>query len=845
MRKHIKLNLTALCDSMLLIHREILNEQNYNTILEHLQLCQESAIAIGDYIEGEQNVEYRHMINTLEEYCEQIFNISNCETIGKENIDRVDKLVNVTKSNINAISTTYHVVFLPYQAAMWDCMESVWKAFMQDDQWECVVMPLPYYVQNTKEKRWEYQYEGGKFEEGVNIVHFSNYSLEDKQPDLAFVHNPFDDNNYVTKIHPDYFSKELKKYIDNLVYIPYYATTGWVEQDSCHLYGNMDYVVMQSEYAKSLHRGLPNYEKMIPLGTPKFDRVMEVCNGGGIVPEGWDSIINGKKTVMLNTTIGTFLTFGQKLFNKLEKFFEYSKTNSEVVIIWRPHPLLEETIISMKPELLERYYELKKFFEEERIGILDTTPNIENTIAISDVYVGDGGSSVMNLFGIAGKPVFLFDYNLEKDCTKIEQQEFSIYQMCNVNEDKIVSSNYYSGVFRLDNGLETVEYITKLDNTYTDTQGYLFMAVVNNKVYYSPLISNSYVKYNHSNKQAKVIASIKDESLGCLEAVRYKNRIFYLPSDNGAIVICDIASDRLTYYEDCIAKWKISATKQVVMDYNCAYQEDNIIWLCAEYTNKILKFNMEDMSYEFVKVGEANTSYTAICKKGDYIWLAEYSTGNIVKYSLKNKNVRKFGIPEDVKTWPDYRGRGVAFGRMFPFGDRIIVTPLFSNRMISINTITNEVETFLPEIFGDEYLEISNGYDLNYYEMLNFAMKYEDDTLLIQFAKDRKLYKINMDDCTYTATIPMLTEDSYNRLLADMQGDMMGFSKKSTKHSFCKRESRFFTISEFLDDLTSGRLDFIKAKQIATMKTIAANSDGTCGRKIYEYMIREVFKINK
>ena len=61
----------------------------------------------------------------------------------------------------------------------------------------------------------------------------------------------------------------------------------------------------------------------------------------------------------------------------------------------------------------------KKRFIEEDIGILDLTPAIENTIALSDVYIGDSGTSVTSLFGVAGKPLFIFNNNIhtlpEKD----------------------------------------------------------------------------------------------------------------------------------------------------------------------------------------------------------------------------------------------------------------------------------------------------------------------------------------------------------------------------------------------------------------------------------------------
>lgn len=40
------------------------------------------------------------------------------------------------------------------------------------------------------------------------------------------------------------------------------------------------------------------------------------------------------------------------------------------------------------------------------------TPDIESTIALCDAYIGDSGTSVTSLFGVAGKPLFIFNNNI-------------------------------------------------------------------------------------------------------------------------------------------------------------------------------------------------------------------------------------------------------------------------------------------------------------------------------------------------------------------------------------------------------------------------------------------------
>ena len=80
---------------------------------------------------------------------------------------------------------------------------------------------------------------------------------------------------------------------------------------------------------------------------------------------------------------------------------------------------MESTFESMRQGYKPVYDELKHKFIEEQIGIFDKTTNIEDTIALSDVYIGDGATSVTSLFGVVGKPLFLLNNNIhslpEKD----------------------------------------------------------------------------------------------------------------------------------------------------------------------------------------------------------------------------------------------------------------------------------------------------------------------------------------------------------------------------------------------------------------------------------------------
>lgn len=73
---------------------------------------------------------------------------------------------------------------------------------------------------------------------------------------------------------------------------------------------------------------------------------------------------------------------------------------------------MESTFQSARKEYKPRYDALKDRFIREKIGIYDDTPDIANTIALCNAYVGDAGTSVTSLFGMAGKPQFILDNHI-------------------------------------------------------------------------------------------------------------------------------------------------------------------------------------------------------------------------------------------------------------------------------------------------------------------------------------------------------------------------------------------------------------------------------------------------
>ena len=114
-----------------------------------------------------------------------------------------------------------------------------------------------------------------------------------------------------------------------------------------------------------------------------------------------------KKVIFYNISISTFLHYNEKWIEKIENTLRIFRDNQEeIALLWRPHPLIENTMKSMRPGMVERYREIRDRYIGEAWGIYDDTPDLDRAIAISDAYYGDR-SSVVQLYQQTGKPVMI------------------------------------------------------------------------------------------------------------------------------------------------------------------------------------------------------------------------------------------------------------------------------------------------------------------------------------------------------------------------------------------------------------------------------------------------------
>ena len=432
--------------------KKFIEQGSIPSAMELLEECQNGGITLGTLIEKTERRGHPTVL-ILEEYCELTYQIHEDLAINKKDINAKkiykllrQKLIKIDNSLKNDISIRREVVFLPYKASMWDSLESVWKAAKEDENCDTYVIPIPYYDKNPDGSFREMHYEADQYPEYVPITRYDEYDFEKRRPDMIYIHNAYDHWNLVTSVHPDFFSGNLKKYTEKLVYIPYFVLNEIKPDDEqavenmkhfCFMPGiiNADKVVVQSEDMKEIYtneylkaakeHGLQGKhldkeylkQKFLGLGSPKYDKVLSTKKEELHIPQDWMKVIEKpdggwKKIILYNTGIAAVLAHNENWVEKIENALKIFKENKdEIALLWRPHPLIEDTIRSMRPIVLQKYMNLKEIYIEEGWGIYDVTPDVDRAIVLSDAYYGDT-SSVVQLYQQTGKPVLIQDVEI-------------------------------------------------------------------------------------------------------------------------------------------------------------------------------------------------------------------------------------------------------------------------------------------------------------------------------------------------------------------------------------------------------------------------------------------------
>jgi hypothetical protein len=642
-------------------------------------------------------------------------NIENSLKEGKLDIlDSVKKLKSAFDSEAKA---NREALFLPYKASMWDSLESIYLAAKDDPDWDALVMPIPYYDKKDwkfTEMHWETNYP-----KNIPLIDYRKYNIEEQRPDIIFIHNPYDNCNIVTSVHPDFYSERLRNLTSCLVYVPYFVGNGLnVAEHFCTVSGcifahkvivqtedeRKIYVKTYKEFAKR-NKVPERFEqigkKFLALGSPKLDKAITAKREDYEIPPEWEKLTSGRKVVFYNLSIGSLLEHtvengrpSDKYFQKVRSVFEFFRKQSDAVLLWRPHPLLESTIKSMRPWLEREYAEIVSEYKSGGYGIYDDTEDLSRAITLSDVYYGDG-SSVVELFEAAGKPVACQFLKYMPTIHGFWADENSLWF--------IDSNNILYKHNKQSNKTESAGIIPG-----QDAWGNLRIAENNGKLYFAPYHKNNKISiFDMAQKSFKQINFKNDGKFDSKfqSVISFKNFVYFVPYEFPAIMRLNTDTNEIEYFSE----WVNEVSKLQISKLQEAWK--NIFWnscvvgqkiaMVIHGANAVMFFNMETGGYEIKHIGEKSEQYVDICFDGQNYYIAPVYKDYVVKWNRQTDKTSKIKFPS---SFTRKTNKGGNFNMQYS-NKHIWLFPYAANNAYKINTETDEITELLEFV---EHFENKN-----------------------------------------------------------------------------------------------------------------------------------------
>ncbi|MGB4660445.1 MAG: hypothetical protein WBI07_14820 [Mobilitalea sp.] len=833
MRKHQKAGILDMMEEMEQNYKEMDRIGKPEKLEEILATCQEKAIRIGTLIEESEGEEHP-IVHALEEYCEIVYTASqstNNTTAFHEKLKQLLLRTNKIKKEIkDNLPEKKEIVFLPYKASMWDSLESIWMAAKEDKNCDCYVIPIPYFDLDKKNDTFIMHYEGDQFPDYVPITPYEEYSLKNRRPDIIYFHNPYDQFNYVTSVHPDYYSSELKKCTDLLVYVPYFATGGDMGDVFYELpsYYHADKIVIQSKEIRSFYSPNIPDDKFVPLGSPKFDRVINLHKMKLEIPSDWKNRIKGKKVVFYNTSISSLLLYGERAFTKMKYIFSCFTEVDDYVLLWRPHPLTKATLQSVRPQMLEEYNLLEEEFIKNEIGILDRTPDVTKVVAISDIYVGEESSSIVHLFGVSGKPIFILDMNIDPNRREetLDNKASFYFRDCYIENNEVwFIPEYYNSLCKMDMSSGEVEEITQIAKEDWDTS-FCDISKEEWKIVAQPFSATEIWEYDLWNKVSKK-TPIKDPVPANFDRmIAYQHYLFMKPKCYPALVRYDTRDGSLEYYAEGFHKY--IQQDGAPMFFWAVNQRDNLLLMAAAKTNAVLEFNMDTNEFKTHIVGKEGNNYFSMAYDGKDYWLVQNEGKSIIRWNYET------GKSAEYTDFPlNYIGEKEGFVSIVFCNSHLLAFPRMANMIVEINIKTGKMTEYrcnLPYKEGERKSEYFT-YESNYL----FAKSYDKTHIVALSAYDLSLIFIDTETNECKKIKCRLNETQLKTHLIHLQG----FIKDNKYISYAMAENIFQYFQQFLKGETNGK-HHNKEEQIAAYAKVAVNLDGTCGVKVHQSMMATI-----
>lgn len=411
------------------------------TLVSEISETQTLAIEMGNLIESIKG-ENHPLIQDIEVLCERLYDIYVLATAENVIFSELIRTVNICKNDFarflqvadEKLLARNQILFLPIFSSDWGSMDRAFKEALRNPANDVYVMPLPYFYKDYDGRPKEILCDANKFPGEVMAIDYRTITEEKLKllrPEYIYIDNQYDQWNVSYSTFETYFSSNLWKYTDNLVYLSpvfcedfddkeqrsvknmcYYCEKPGIINADRVLVNGFQVANMWKKHLKLILEERNFSDEMTALFLNKIESFEEAINQGNeVISQTDDKDLKsiGKKYLLYCISIGRWMEYDEaKVTEKIE----------EVVHIFNIASDMVEADICLYP-----------FNESDNCGkllniieqIIENSPSItlltdkdgisDNRLMEYDAYYGDASPYVLR-FTEAKKPVMIQNYEL-------------------------------------------------------------------------------------------------------------------------------------------------------------------------------------------------------------------------------------------------------------------------------------------------------------------------------------------------------------------------------------------------------------------------------------------------
>ena len=339
--------------------------------------------------------------------------------------------------------------------------------------------------------------------------------------------------------------------------------------------------------------------------------------------------IAGERCILCCASNASILRYGIEGAKNLRKIF-YALRKRNLYTRWLIDKNTEDILACMKSEIREEYQKLWDEFEEKRLGILDTSGNLENAIKYCDGYYGDYSGSIARIAS-AGFPAVWGAYGIgfPKEIERFNETPgmlMSFVSGCWVNEEYYFTAWHMNGLFKIARNKDKAEYVARIP---FKSQEKRFLAsgifYYGNKLFVTPTSATEILVWDI---QKETWESYDIDSRHAWHqfvwftgAFQYGGSLWLKPTNYGAIAQFDMRSCEMNYFTGWGGTIKAAGPDENSQYLGQAAVSGGDMWITALHNGYLLWFSLETYAYKVYDIPEARKGFASIACDGTALWL--------------------------------------------------------------------------------------------------------------------------------------------------------------------------------------------------------------------------------